>query len=158
MLDSGSTVTELARHLDKNLHLGVATYALSVAMTLMDSENADVYLVGGQVRKHFAACPGYLAEKMMAEFHATTCFLGADAVSLEEGITGYNSMDVSLKRIMIERSERVVLLADHSKFKNKAFMHITPIYSIDVVVTDEETEDQYIDALREKNIQVIRAY
>lgn len=158
MMDSGSTVLELVRHLPKSIQLGIVTYALPVALELDDNENADVYLIGGQLRKHFVACHGYLAEQMMSQFHAKICFLGADAVSVEDGISGYNTMDVSLKRIMIERSEKVILLVDHSKFTSKAFMDIAPIDAIDMIITDDETDEKYIESLREKNIEVIVAH
>ena len=73
-------------------------------------------------------------EKMLEEFHATICFLGADGVDVQRGITGYNSLDVPLKQIMIRQSDKVILLCDHSKFESSAYVYIAPMEAVDVVI------------------------
>ena len=157
MLDSGSTVLELAKRIPKNLHLGMVTYYFEAARITADNENTEVFLAGGKVRKKFYTCHGFMAEKMLEGFHASTFFMGADGVDIQNGITGYNSLDVPLKQIMIRHSDKVVLMCDHSKFESAAFVYIAPIDEIDVVITDSGTDDKYIKALQDKGIEVIIA-
>ena len=155
MLDSGSTVLELAKRLPKERRIGVVTYYFEAARIVSDNENAEVFLLGGKVRKGFYTCHGFMAEKMLEEFHANVCFLGADGVDVQRGITGYNALDVPLKQIMMKHSDKVILLCDHSKFESNAYMYIAKMDQIDVVITDSETSETDIRTMQEGGIEVI---
>lgn len=155
MLDSGSTVLELAKRIPKDRHIGVVTYYFEAARIISENENAEVFLVGGKVRKGFYTCHGFMAEKMLGEFHASLCFLGADGVDVQRGITGYNSLDVPLKQLMMKQSDKVILLCDHSKFESNAYMYIAKMDQIDVVITDSATSEEYIRSMREIGIEVV---
>ena len=155
MLDSGTTVLELARKIPPDKPVRVVTYYYEAAEKIAAGERSEVFLVGGKMRKGFYTCHGHMAEEMLKEFHAKTCFLGADGVDGKAGLTGYNSLDVPLKQIMIRQSERVVLLCDHTKFGQKAFVHVAPIEEIHTIITDSGTDPNVIQELREKNIEVI---
>lgn len=155
MLDSGSTVLELARQLPSDIPLTAITYELPTAVVLDGNPNAEVYLLGGKLRKNFEACHGYFAENMLSQFHAGVCFLGIDAVSIDNGIGQHNMYDVRIKQIMIENSAKVILLADHSKFTNKAFIHVASLDQLDVIITDTRLEEDTRRALERQKIQVI---
>lgn len=155
MLDSGSTVTELAKRIPNILNLYVATYDFQHFTYLEEKENITSYLAGGVVRKGFTACHGHFAEEMMSSFHANTCFLGADGVTPSFGISGFNSYDIHLKQIMIEQSERVILLADHSKFGKDAFTFVASAKDIDVIITDSKTPENQVKALRDLGVKVV---
>ena len=155
MLDSGTTVLELARKIPPDKPVRVVTYYYEAAEKIAAGDRSEVFLVGGKMRKGFYTCHGHMAEEMLKEFHAKTCFLGADGVDGKAGLTGYNSLDVPLKQIMIRQSERVVLLCDHTKFGQKAFVHVAPIEEIHTIITDSGTDPNVIQELREKNIEVI---
>ena len=157
MLDSGSTVLELAKQIPKEMHIGIVTYYYATARAVSTLKNSEVFLLGGELRKGFDTVHGYMAEKMLESFHARTCFLGADGVDAENGLTSFNSMDVPLKQRMIEQSDQVILLCDHSKFEIQGFVHIAPIDKIDIIITDSAADENIIQTLREKNVRVVMA-
>ena len=102
------------------------------------------------------ACHGYFAENMLGQFHASVCFLGADAVSVENGISEHKMYDVRLKQIMIENSAKVVLLVDHSKFTNSAFIHVAPLEQVDVLITDADLDRAAMQELSKRKVEVIQ--
>jgi DeoR family transcriptional regulator, fructose operon transcriptional repressor len=59
---------------------------------------------------------------------------------------------------MIASADKIVLLADHSKFGREALSSFARLEDIDVVVTDEQTEPQYIELLKSRGIEVIIAH
>lgn len=156
MVDSGSTVLEAVRQLPEDISLSTITYSLPTAVALDSKPNIEVYFAGGKLRKEFSACHGYFAENMLSQFHADVCLLGADAVSVISGISEHNMYDVRLKQIMIENSAKVVLLADHSKFTNSAFIHVAPLEQIDVLITDAQLDEESLLEIDQRNIQLIQ--
>ena len=157
MLDSGSTVLELAKQIPEEMNIGIVTYYYETARAVSALKNSEVFLLGGELRKGFDTVHGYMAEKMLESFHARTCFLGADGVDIENGLTSFNSMDVPLKQRMIEQSDQVILLCDHSKFEIQGFVHIAPVEKADIIITDPAADEHMIRALQEKNVKVVIA-
>lgn len=155
MMDSGSTVLELVRQLTADISLTAITYSLSTAVALDNKPNVEIYFAGGKLRKGFRACHGYFAENMLSQFHASVCFLGADAVSITNGISEHNMYDIRLKQIMIENSDKVVLLADHSKFTNSTFIHVAPLDQIDILITDAHLDKASLQEMDAYKIEVI---
>lgn len=156
MMDSGSTVLELVRQIPSDVSLTAITYALPTAVALDSKPNVEIFFTGGKLRKQFRACHGYFAENMISQFHASVCFLGADSVSLVNGISEHNMYDVRLKQIMIENSAKVVLLADHSKFTRSAFIQVAPLDQVDVLITDAELDTATLQELDQRKIEVIQ--
>lgn len=156
MMDSGSTVLELVRQIPPETPMTAITYSLSTAIALDSKPNIEIYFTGGKLRKEFMACHGYFAENMLGQFHASVCFLGADAVSVENGISEHNMYDVRLKQIMIENSAKVVLLVDHSKFTNSAFIHVAPLEQVDVLITDADLDRAAMQELSKRKVEVIQ--
>lgn len=155
MLDSGSTVLELARQIPADIPLTAITYELPTAVMLDSNPNAEIYLLGGKLRRNFEACHGYFAENMLSQFHASVCFLGIDAVNIQNGIGQHNMYDVRIKQIMIENSAKVILLADHSKFTNMVFIHVASLSQIDVIITDSRLDKSILQELDRQGIRVI---
>ena len=155
MMDSGSTVLELIRQIPTDTSLTAITYALPTAVALDSKPNIEIYFTGGKLRKEFRACHGYFAENMLAQFHASVCFLGADAVSIHNGISEHNMYDVRLKQIMMENSAKVVLLADHSKFTSSAFIHVAPLDHVDILITDAHLDKDTRLEMEKCKIEVI---
>jgi DeoR/GlpR family transcriptional regulator of sugar metabolism len=155
MMDSGSTVLELVRQIPSDTALTAITYSLSAATALDSKPNIEIYFAGGKLRKGFMACHGYFAENMLSQFHASVCFLGADAVNPVSGLSEHNMYDVRLKQIMIENSAKVVLLADHSKFTNSAFIHVAPLEQIDVLITDAHLDRATLQEMERCKVKVI---
>lgn len=156
MMDSGSTVLELVHLIPADVPLTAITYSLATAIALDNKPNIEIYFTGGKVRKEFRACHGYFAENMLRQFHASTCFLGADVVSISSGISEHNMYDVRLKQIMIENSDQVILLADHSKFSSSSFIHVAPLDQVDVLITDARLDKASLLELDKRKIEVIQ--
>lgn len=139
--DSGSTVKEVAVLLPPSLRFSAMTYDLMIAMELTKKPVVDVFIAGGTLRKHFETAHGYMTERDLLDFHAQTTFMGADSVRAGGGIYGYNMNDVRPKQVMLENSNRTILLCDHTKFEKTAYVHICELKSIDRIITGKEAQE-----------------
>lgn len=149
-LDSSTTVYEMAKHLAKMNSLMVATNDIMIAEALTDAEHLTVSVIGGTLRRHYFTLTGYFAEALLKDLCFDCSFLGIDSANLKGGLMITNIEEVQIKRKIVEVSDRVVVLCDHSKFEQASFLNICGFDHIDVVITGKELNDEiarkYIDA------------
>lgn len=158
VLDSGSTTHALARRLKSRLHgLSVITCDLIIALELSDVPGFEVIIAGGSVRPRLYSVVGTLTERALGSLHANHAFLGADAVSLEAGVTNANLAEVGVKQRLMATSRDVVLLADHSKFDKISLAHVAPLEAFRTVITDHGLSDERMRTYVEAGARLIRA-
>jgi DeoR/GlpR family transcriptional regulator of sugar metabolism len=58
---------------------------------------------------------------------------------------------------MVQRSKRVVVVADSSKFTRTAFATICAADQINVIITDSGTDEKMLKELRQLGIEIIIA-
>ena len=67
---------------------------------------------------------------------------------------GTNTLEASLNRAMIEAAQKVVVLADSTKFGRRGFSKICDLESVDRIITDRGVQSLYLDRLRECGTEV----
>jgi len=155
ILDGGSTVAEVARHIvDRRLQ--VITNSLAIARVLSDSRTCDVTLTGGHLLPRLGVMLGPLCEQMLRSVHADLLIMGTAGVT-EDGLSNSNPLVVGSERAMIEVSHRVVLVADHEKFGHPAMFPLAPLSAVDVVVSDEALDPAHRAALERAGIELVPA-
>lgn len=137
ILDTGTTTLELARLLGGIPRLKVLTSSLSIASTLMAHEQLELVLLGGTVNRNSPDLSGALTVENLTAFHAQLVFVGADAVD-ERGLHTGNLAIAHVSRAMMAAAERVILVADSSKFNRRAFVRICGWKAIGQVIVDDD--------------------
>jgi DeoR/GlpR family transcriptional regulator of sugar metabolism len=56
---------------------------------------------------------------------------------------------------MLERSDQTILMVDSSKFDTRAFSHIASLQDIDCLITDSKANRVFMEAVEEKNVNVM---
>ena len=155
-LDGGTTVLEVARELaESGKTLTVVTNALPVAEALLKGENIEVIILGGVVSKGESVVNRVLDPAIINAFNFQKTIIGVASISPSQGVTDYN-LDVSmLKKRLMERSDKVIFVADHSKFNKRVRYTVAEYHDIDVIVTDKKTSPEDIDACKKAGIEVI---
>ena len=154
ILDSGTTTVEIAKHINGVNNLTVITNALNIAGQLIRDE-IKVILLGGILRTSSLSLIGPIGESNMRNFYCDKCFLGVDGIDSESGIFTPNLEEANLNRLMIEASNKVVIVTDSSKFKRKSFVHIAPITKVNMIITDSNLPEDEFKSLQNKGIKVI---
>lgn len=135
-LDAGTTTLALAEELKGFEQLTVITNDLKIALSLADTPSIDVIIVGGSVRRSLYSVVGPLAERILSTLNVGICFLGADAIDIDRGVTNASLSEVAVKRAMLATARQRVLLADHRKFDCVSLAEVAPINGFDDIVTD----------------------
>ncbi len=156
-LAGGSTVLELAQLLPGQRRLTVITHSLRVANLLVDKPGIDLIILGGAVLPDEQTMHSHLTEWAAQQFRANQMFYGVQAISLKHGLTLSRVAEVNTDRAIARMVERIVLLADHTKFEKVAAVSVMPVSDVHIVVTGRELDPAIVSGLEAARVQVIQA-
>ena len=154
IIASGTTMSFLAREIRPQGHLTVITASVPVTQLLSQNADIDVIQLGGITRSSSVSVVGPFAETMLSNFNCSKLFIGVDGIDTEFGLTTTNMLEASLNNAMINAAQKVVVLADSSKFGRRGFSKICDLESVDRIITDSGVQPLYLDRLRERGIEV----
>ena len=77
-----------------------------------------------------------------------------DGIDLEFGLTTTNAQEAHLNRKMMEVSQKVVVLADSTKFGKRGFGRICGIEEVDRIITDSGISPHTVNALEGMGVKV----
>lgn len=154
IIASGTTVTFLAREINPAGQLTAITASVPVTQILSQCPDVDVIQLGGITRSSSVSVVGPFAEQMLRSFNCSKLFIGVDGIDTEFGLTTTNMLEASLNGAMIDAAQKVIVLADSSKFGRRGFSKICDLESVDRIITDSGVQSVYLDRLRERGIEV----
>jgi DeoR family transcriptional regulator of aga operon len=137
-LNGGTTNTEVARSLatragtsDSRSTLAsvtVVTNALNIANELAVRPQVKMVVIGGVLRPQSFELIGPFARHVLDGMSIDLTFLGVDAVSPRHGAAAVDEGEAQINRSMVERSRRVIVVADSSKLGRRAFCTICDLH------------------------------
>ncbi len=157
ILDSGSTVTEIAKKLKGFRDLTVITNALNIAMMLGTQPGIDVIMTGGEFKPPTLSLTGQKAADFFKGIHVQKLFLATAGISLRAGLTYPSISDLVVKKAMIEAAETTYLVADSTKFGKSAFASLGALSLINYIVTDNEISPEDRTHFEKNEIEILIA-
>lgn len=154
-LDTTTTISYLPSYLGNKNNIKLITNSISIAMEGLNYPNMQVYSTGGWVNPISKGFAGEAARRGIKEFYSDILFFSARTLSRDRGIMDLNEEDVYMKKLMIENTRKVVLLADHTKWDRESYLGICGIERVDVVITDQRPDEVWLELLKEKRIELI---
>jgi DeoR/GlpR family transcriptional regulator of sugar metabolism len=142
-LSAGTTTAELAQRLVDVPSLTVVTNSIPVADVFYRGGRADqtVVLTGG-TRTPSEALVGPVAVAAIGSLHLDLLFLGVHGMSERAGYTTPNLMEADANRALVEASERLVVLADSTKWGTVGISSIVPLDRADILITDSGLDEE----------------
>ncbi|MGH2495746.1 MAG: DeoR/GlpR family DNA-binding transcription regulator, partial [Ktedonobacteraceae bacterium] len=161
ILDVGTTATALARALarrDDLYDVVVFTNALNIAIELESAiPRFTVIVTGGTLRPMQHSLVDPLGGMMLERINAHTVFLGCNGIDPNGGVTNINLPEAEIKRRMLQAARRRVIIADGSKVGGIELAKLCNIDEIDMLITDSSADPAVLNALRERDLEVMIA-
>jgi len=152
-LGIGTTVEQFALFFTPATPVTIVTGSLPVA-SLLASRSGRVVVLGGAVAQDDLSCSGPIAASSVRRYRAEVAVLGAGGLSSRHGLTELDDETAEIHRLIIEQSDRLIVLADGSKFDADGRATVAPADAIDVLVTDARAPAAEIAALRAAGVAV----
>jgi len=157
MLDGSTTTLAIAQRLRGKSGLTVITTSLPAAAEFQHEPGVDVLLTGGYVRSASPDLTGSLAEANLELLRAEIAFLGADAVDNRGNVFTDPPDNSAVLLKMIASAQRVYAVADHTKLGITALRCFGKLPQWTGLITDEASDPEFVDQLRELGTNVIIA-
>lgn len=138
-LGGGSTVYECALALSKRQDLkNVLVVASSVhtASVFLHKEGFKVLLPGGEFTSMHESMQSYSALEFIKSFNFKKSFVGTQALDLHFGYTNPTYELNELKKVVIEHTQQLILLSDHTKIGKTNSFIACGMERINTLVTD----------------------
>jgi DeoR/GlpR family transcriptional regulator of sugar metabolism len=142
MIDGGTTTYQLCEFIAlKPIRIITNSLVIAQAVDRLKGRQrgAEIYLTGGILQPESGVLSGPPAEAFLKRYHARWVFLSAAGVDAKEA-TNHHEAVLASERLMIEQSERVALLVDHTKLGRRAMCPLCSLAKVDHLFTGETAE------------------
>jgi DeoR family transcriptional regulator of aga operon len=154
---SGGTTTErLVPHLAGVASLTVITNAVNVAHLLAGLPGVEAIVLGGYLRHSELTLLGAMTEQAVRMFRIETAFYGCYGIDAATGITGASLQEAATDHVVIAAADRLVVLADGSKFAQSGPVRLAETSGIDTLVTTDPPAGQF-QQLERAGVSVVLA-
>ncbi len=147
-VSAGTTTHALTRHLAHIPNLTVVTNSVWVADELhRTGEPTTSVLLTGGLRTPSDALVGPVAVSSLRSLHVDAFFMGVHGMDIRAGFSTPNLLESETNRAMIERSRRLIVCADSTKWGMVGLSSIAPLSQAAVLITDSGLSAQAGGAL-----------
>jgi len=156
LLDGGTTILEVARHLPRDLRATVITHSPPVAIALAEHPAIDVIVIGGRLYKESLVAIGPTTAEALQRVRADLCMLGVCSLHPDLGITTLDYEEATVKRIMIAGSAEVVAVSAADKLGTAAPYVVAPLRALTHLVTEHGVPAALLAPYRALGISVVQ--
>lgn len=151
----GTTIIELARALPQNLHATFISGSIPAIFEYMNHPNIDVIVIGDKISKNSKITVGLEAVSRIRQIKADLCFMGVNALNLENGVSDNDWDVVQIKKAMIESARKLVCLTIAEKINSQQPIQVCEIKKINTIITELSPEDEILKPYQEAGIEVM---
>lgn len=155
LLSGGTTIRELVKALPPDLNATFITVSIPIALELLNHPNSEVIFIGNKLLKGAQMSVGVDVIQKLAEIKADYCFLGTNAIDVEEGITDLEWEIIEVKKALIKCAQKVVSLAISEKLNSVQRLKVCNIKEIDILITELSPDDEKLTSYKENIANVI---
>ena len=114
-------------------------------------------LLGGIYLHEYELLAGPQTVELLKDIHADKVFLGADGITLSNGITTADILEADVDRYMLRASKEVIVVADLSKIGVIGLVTLLQLELVDRLVTDRDAPPDFVEMVTNLGVEVILA-
>lgn len=153
--EGGTTILEMAKMIPKTLKATFFTISPQVAITLSEFSNIEVITIGGTLMKNANLHVGSSMINQLAGLKVDLCLLGANAFSVEDGLSDLDWEVVQAKKALIRSARKVAVLTISEKLNTIQTIQICGIDQITYLITELAPDSEFLTRYRETNLKII---
>ncbi|WP_219836889.1 DeoR/GlpR family DNA-binding transcription regulator [Paenibacillus sp. R14(2021)] len=161
-LGVGTTTIQIANHLFNKKNLTIIIGCIQVLNSLIERKKSGYFtgkliFLGGEIDTDQMFASGSMTIELLEKFHIDKAFIGANGYSITDGITTYDIDEGNFLKKMLQRSNKVHVVIDHSKIDVKSMYKYADYNEIDCVICNEDPPMDWKEKLASANIEWVNA-
>lgn len=154
-IDSSSTCTYLVPYMRNFKNLNIATNGLRIGLLLSEQTSCQIFLASGYIHSRSNSILGNLTVKTLERIHCDCSIISCSGLDLTFGLSETTIDQSEVKIAMAENSNKIILLADHTKFDDAKLFKSIPLSKISTIVTDRRPREEYVDYCKSSGIELL---
>lgn len=155
MLDASSTSVYIAKALSNKKNLTLITNSIELLIELFDAPSWTVLSTGGVARGGSFALVGPQTDKMLKMYHVDKAIISCKGLDMTAGVTDSDELHANNKYTMLKAARSKILALDISKFDKTAFTTVAPLDDIDIIITDKEPDEKWLQLFADMKIECL---
>jgi DeoR family ulaG and ulaABCDEF operon transcriptional repressor len=155
IIQGGTTTFALVEFLGET-ELDILTNSFPIAAKLLETSRNRITLPGGTLFREQNIILSPFDNDAIGNFRAGMMFAGCFGIG-RFGIMETDPLIVQAETRLLQRAERLVVMADSRKLRNRSSMIVAGLDRISVLVTDDGARPEELEIFRAANIEVIVA-
>jgi DeoR family transcriptional regulator, fructose operon transcriptional repressor len=158
-IDNSSTCLYLLKYIPADLHVTIITNSIKLLLQSVNYKNPNHLIVclGGFFNPGNLSIYGNISLKNAMDYYPCKSFMSCAGIHPHHQLGDTSILEVDTKRLMIERSQEVFILADHSKFEKAGHVYLSDFSAIHTIITDNKTPKDQLAFLEKTSINLIIA-
>lgn len=162
ILDEGSTTFQIINFLEGKRDLTIITASFPLAVEVMNSLDREqltgqLIFLGGIVQVDNKRTVGANALEMLDKYYVDKAFISCEGVSLQHGITAYDSFKSELTKAYITHSKESIVLADFSKVGIRNYYKIDEMFRVNMFISNKDVPTDWKCKLNTWNVKWAKA-
>ncbi|WP_047606153.1 DNA-binding transcriptional repressor DeoR [Rahnella aquatilis] len=153
--DCGTTMPYVIESIADDRVFTAICYSLNTFLALQEKPHCEVILCGGAFKSSNSIFTPIGRSSELDFIRPAKAFISAAGVSIEHGVTCFNFDELLMKHQAIARSAQSILVVDSSKFDQIRPAAIAPLARFNVVVSNAEPPQAYLDFCEQSDIPLL---
>ena len=155
ILNAGSTTWFMAEFL-RDKRMQILTNSFPIAQELIANSSNRIVLPGGEVYREQGIVLSPFDEDAIQHFTASIMFMSCYAIT-PMGVIESDPLIARAEAKLLARTDKLVIVADSSKFEARGSMAVCPLTRVHALVTDNDAPLAMLDHIRSQGVEVIVA-
>ena len=150
-VDSGSTAYTIIPYIQQ-AKVTVISHSIDVMNAIQQSETVTGICLGGKLNKQTQS---FYSDVSLNSYYYNKAFIATVGLSLSKGLTNMDINEGIIKQSVIQNSEEVWIMADHTKFGNVTFNKFSDLNGITGIITDKKPDPCFLQFFKNQKVKVI---
>lgn len=152
-VDSGTTAPNMVKYL-KGKNVTILTESLNTILNALPFSELKIIVLGGNLIRETNSFRTMNTETIKT-FNINKAFMATTGLSISNGITNSSPLEYEIKKEIVNKCDKIYLLADHSKFGVSSLMTYCKLEDINCLITDETPSEEFLSFFNSNQIECI---
>lgn len=156
-IDSGTTTFYIINYMKDKKNITILTNSIEVIIQAIPYDNINVIALAGTLNRKTLSLTGAVSAQVLQGYNLSKAFMASTGYSIVSGVTNSSPLESDIKRVAVQRSQKVYLLADSSKSDVVSLITYCQLEQIDTLITDVSPSKEICDFIHSSGNRIVIA-
>lgn len=153
---NGGTSTYMMGEFLASRQLNILTNSFVLAQYLTDHSENQVTLPGGEIYRKQGIVLSAYENDTIQYYRGSKMFMGTPGIDMV-GVTESDPLLIRAEQKLFKQADKLIVLADSSKIGAQSNFIFCSLEDVDMLITDDEADQEFLDKISRKGVEVVIA-